>query len=118
MSVSATCPLTAEALESEKCAACGIVNWATTPDVQPQQSRVFLPAAAAWTAFPAHSFQTPGCVERLSADGREYGLLRYSNGLAFGHEVLHQYPRQLKDQRSTWCGWWKSAIGQCPHVRS
>jgi hypothetical protein len=101
MSIPASCPQSAQALATEQCGQCGIVNWAAAPDGEPERCRVFLPAADAWITFPAHSCQTPECKERLLADSCEYGLLRYSRGLAFGHELLYQYTRQLKDHPST-----------------
>lgn len=71
---------------------------------------MFLPAAERWTTFPAHSCRTPGCTGTLVADGREYFLLRYSEHLAFGLELLYQFSRKLDDTASPFSTHWKDSI--------
>ena len=104
------CPPTAEALRTQPCPACGHVNWAPLADAAAEQCRVFLPAAVRWTNFPSHKCLTLDCNGTLSADGREYFLLRCSECLAFGLELLYQFSRKLDDTASPFSTHFKDSI--------
>lgn len=115
--VPVSCPPTPEELRTTACPKCRSVDrWALQPNrPAPGQCRVFLPAAAAWTNFPEHgcTFVSPDgqrCSGTLSTDGRPYGILRHSPGLAYGHELMYQWSDRMASRGIAWYTMWTDIV--------
>lgn len=70
---------------------CKICNGANWGPATLESSLVFLPAAVIQVQFEQRRCMRQDCSGMLTVDGGEYSLLRYTDKLAFSHELLYDW---------------------------
>lgn len=92
----------------QQCDKCGAVSWGQRQGVS---CLVFLRGAAVNTAFVSYSCTADGCDGKLHADGIEYGVLRKTPQLAFGHDLLYAWVDLVTSHRCvTFLGFWHDTL--------
>jgi hypothetical protein len=93
---------------SQPCAKCSAVSWELLSKVS---CLVFLRGAAVRTEFATFSCSAPGCDGVLEAGGIEFGLLRKTQQLAFGHDLLYPWADAVSSHRSVpFHGFWLETL--------
>ena len=89
---------------SATCKDCGHVSWDTAAP-RKVRSLVFLRGAVVWTLFVSYACGSEGCAGVLNVDSIEVGLLRRTEKLAFGHDLLYAWADLMT--AGTGAKWWR-----------
>ncbi|KAK9815036.1 hypothetical protein WJX73_005693 [Symbiochloris irregularis] len=108
----AVCHVTGE--DHTQCSCCQAINWGQEEHGLPCQ--VVLRGAVVSTCFTSRRCQglaedgSP-CSGQLTVDGREFGVLRATESLAFGHDLLYHWSdRMVAGHSDTWHTSWLLTI--------
>jgi hypothetical protein len=105
---SAALPARCQPDSTQQCALCDAVSWEQAEEVG---CLVFLRGAPVKTTFVTYSCSTHGCNGTLDADGIEFGLMRKTKEVAFGHCLLYAWVDEVSSHRSvTFHGFWHTML--------
>jgi hypothetical protein len=95
---------------AQPCGDCGHTSWDTANPIE-VPSLVFLRAAVVSTTFVSFPCVKPGCAGLLLVEGIEFGLLRRTPGLAYGHCLLYAWADLMTASGGAkWWRFWRDSL--------